>query len=154
MEHTNRTMLRTAAIVGTAVFLGGSLAGCSALENVKNSAADAWKVTYELSVESADPAEPVMLTDVSYLDQPTRTEKRSTVSESEVLAASTPGGLALWSTESIVIVGDTTSISATPAEGDSLTCKILLDGEREIATQTGEPGESVSCEAVAPPFDK
>ncbi|WP_052492557.1 hypothetical protein [Leucobacter komagatae] len=149
MHFTKRTILRSAAFVGAAIFIGGSLTGCSALENIKNSTADAWKVTYELSVDSESP---VTLTDVSYLDQASRTDERSTVSESEVLAKSAEGGHALWSTESLVIVGDTTSISATPAEGDRLTCKILLDGEREIATQTGAPGEPVSCEAVAPPF--
>lgn len=151
MEHTRVKIIRTSSLLGAALLAGVALTGCSAMQDIKNSAADAWKVTYEVSVDSSEPS---TLTEVSYLDQASRTEKRTTVPESSVQTTPRDTGDSAWETDSLVIVGDQTKLSATPAAGQRATCRILLDGEREIATNTGEPGEKVTCEATAPAFAK
>ncbi|KIP52942.1 hypothetical protein [Leucobacter komagatae] len=63
-------------------------------------------------------------------------------------------GDSAWETDSLVIVGDQTTLSASTTAGQRATCRILLDGEREIAATTGEPGEALACEATAPAFAK
>ena len=75
------------------------------------------------------------------------------MSAGTVTTAGTNGGSATWSVDSSVVVGDTAKITATAAEGQRATCRILLDGERELASETGEAGGAVTCSATAPPFD-
>lgn len=151
MKITKANTLRFSAILGTALVLGGSLAGCSAIENFQKSAADAWQVTYELSVDSTDAA---ALSNVSYSDQKTRTDKRATVDAGTISLAAKAGSNATWTVDSLAVVGDQADISATAAAGQTATCRILLDGEREIAKETGTPGGTVNCAAKAPEFGK
>ncbi|MCW2288440.1 hypothetical protein EDF60_0630 [Leucobacter luti] len=151
MNNSHTTLIRSSSVLAAALLVGASLTGCSAIDAFKNSAADAWQVTYEVSVDST---EPTTLTAVSYLDQATRADTRAPVVNDSVTASPREGGIATWSVESIVIVGDTTSVTATPAEGLTATCRILLDGTREIASETSAAGAPVQCEAVAPPFDQ
>ncbi|MBC9943417.1 hypothetical protein ICL81_02580 [Leucobacter sp. cx-328] len=129
------------------------MTGCGAIDKLQKSTADAWAVTYELSVDGGDDPENAMLSDVAYLDQPSRTEERTSVSAGTVTTAGTNGGSATWSVDSILVVGDTAKITATAAEGQRATCRILLDGERALASETGEAGVAVTCSATAPPFD-
>lgn len=151
MNNRTASSLRLSAALGAAALLGVSLTGCSAIAKLQQSTADAWAVTYEVTVEGVDTA---TLTDVSYLDQEMRTEERTSVDAGTVTASSAGDGTASWKVDSIVVVGDNAKVSATAAEGERATCRILLDGEREIATATSEPGSAVTCEATAPPFDK
>lgn len=151
MHTTHTTLARSAAALGAALILGASLTACSAIDAVTHSTTDAWSVTYEVSVDTAEPTE---LSAVRYLDQATRTEEREQVKQDSVTATPRGGGDATWSVNSLVMVKDTTAIAATPPEDRSATCRILLDGEREISSETGGPGEPVSCEAVAPLFEK
>ncbi len=151
MKNRTASSLRLSAALGAAALLGVSLTGCSAIAKLQQSTADAWAVTYEVTVEGVDTA---TLTDVSYLDQEMRTAERTSVDAGTVTASSAGDGTASWKVDSIVVVGDNAKVSATAAAGERATCSILLDGEREIATATSEPGSAVTCEATAPPFDK
>lgn len=146
----NSTMIRSLALTGGAVALTASLLGCSALEDIGRATADAWEVTYEVSV---DGAEPVALTDISYLDTPTRVDGQGTVKLDQVETEARDGASA-WSVDSMVMVDDLTRVSATPPADARATCRILLEGTREIASETGEAGQPVRCEARAPEFDK
>lgn len=150
MTNTNSRTRRISVTIATALALGASLAGCSAIEQIQKSAADAWAVTYEVTVEGQSTA---TLTNVSFLDQATRAEERTTVSADSVTATAGENGVATWSANSIVIVGDKAKLEATAADGERATCKILLDGKRAIANETGEPGGTVTCAATAPAFD-
>ncbi|MBC9955387.1 hypothetical protein ICM05_12230 [Leucobacter sp. cx-42] len=93
------------------------MTGCGAIDKLQKSTADAWAVTYELSVVGGDDPENATLSDVSYLDQPLRTEERTSLSAGTVTTAGTNGGSTTWSVDSIVVVGDMAKITATAAEG-------------------------------------
>lgn len=140
MKRTHELMRPIAAVAGLCA-LGVSLAGCGFIESVQRSATDAWLVTYEVSTDSADDT---ALTDISYLDTPNRVDgqQETRVASAEAEPAAGDGG-ATWSVESLVMVGDRARIAATPADGAHATCRILLDGEKEIAFQAGDPGEPV-----------
>lgn len=151
MTHTT-TQFRLAAAAGAALSLGVLLTGCSLIDTAITSAADAWQLTYEVTTDSPDP---VALSNLSYTDMKTRTSGQHTValSDAETVSGAT-GAAPLWSAESIVIVGDPVSVTATPPADVRASCRILLDGTQEIAAETGEPGQPVTCAATAPPFPK
>ncbi|MEB4614445.1 hypothetical protein [Leucobacter sp. M11] len=150
MSQNTTTHFRLAAAVGGALSIGLLLSACGAIDTAMKSAADAWSVTYEVTTDSADP---VALTEVSYLDMETRTSGQSTVRVPDATTAADGAGLPRWTAETIVITGDSASVSATPPEGVAASCRILLDGKREIAAETGQPGEPVRCDEVTPKFD-
>lgn len=134
--------------IGAAVTLSAaSLAGCSSLRQ------DAWALTYELMVPGTESAE---LTNVSYSEQEKRGEDPQTTTLSSVTTGPLEGvadGTG-WEADAMLEVGLTASITATAPEGVPATCRILLDGTREVASNTGEPGGSVTCEVVTPEFEK
>lgn len=96
----------------------------------------AWAITYEVT---AQPAE--TLVDVTYSESPNRNRKETprSVSVSKPLP---------WTFEVVINAGEKAQVSATPKGDQVLTCRILLDGIKELATSTAAPGQKVSCEAV------
>ena len=48
----------------------------------------------------------------------------------------------------MINAGERAQASATPKSDQVLTCRILLDGVKELASATGQPGETVSCDSV------
>ncbi|MBP1324875.1 hypothetical protein JOF28_000107 [Leucobacter exalbidus] len=146
------THLRLAASVVTGGLALLALTGCAFIEDIQKTSADAWAVTYEVSTDT-EAATP--LQQVTYLDQETRAVEVAPVTLDEALAQPTAAeDTASWQTDTLALTGAKVSVSATPPATVTAHCRILLDGEREIAAETGGPGEEVTCEAVTPPFDK
>ena len=150
MRITSATKVVMAASAATVLALGTT--GCSMVESVQKSTADAWSVTYELTV-TGDTINGI--DNVGYLEAAGRGEDSELITEGAVATTNDADAqdTAHWSIESIVTAERDVAISATPREGARLTCRILLDGEREIATATAGPGETVECQANTPAFD-
>lgn len=146
----NRTSTWLAAS-SAALVLGIGLTGCGAVDGWNKATADAWAVTYEVTVsgENTD-----ALSDVSYLDSPERGEDSAEVTEESVATTNDAGtkNESSWTAESVITAEKDAAIAATPAEGSTATCRILLDGVKEIAAQTGKPGERVECAVTTPAF--
>lgn len=144
---STKTVTQTLAALAALGIVATGLSGCSALEK------DAWAITYQLTVPGADS---VQLLDVSYVSQDKRGEDPKTVSLSTVTTGPVEGlaDATGWQAEGMLEVGLDASLSATAPEGMIATCDILLDGTRSIASNQSEPGGTVTCQAVAPEFDK
>jgi len=131
--------------------LGVGLAGCGAVDSYDKAISDAWSVTYEVSVDGASDD---TLSEVSYLEAEKRGEDSAEVTEDTVTANADEKKKTrkVWSVESTVTAQKDAAIAATPEKGATATCKILLDGVKEIASETGAPGQRVDCEATTPAF--
>jgi len=146
--------IATRIFIGSAVLaLGAGLSGCGAVGSWDKATADAWAVTYEVTVAGGSGDS---LKDVSYLEAEKRGEDSTAVTEDSVAATddAKKKGSKVWSVESMVTAQKDASIAATPAQGGTATCRILLDGVKEIASETGAPGKRVECEATTPAFKK
>lgn len=134
----------TVAVVALAT---SGISGCSALKK------DAWALTYEVTVPGDGPVE---LTDIAYTDQDKRGEDPKIVALERTVTGPVEGlaDVTVWQAEAMLEVGLEASISATAPAGSPATCRILLDGGREIASNTGAPGGTVTCEATTPQFEK
>ncbi|RIJ51010.1 hypothetical protein DZG00_10500 [Clavibacter lycopersici] len=141
---------RMAVRTGTALAVGAAslaLAGCSGLAD---DLADIYSITYE--VTTTGPAD-AGLTDVSYAEASHR--GRPSVVKEVGQASFSPGddsASSIWSVESVVTAEDWAFVQASPADGEALTCRILVDGVREIATSTAAAGQPVTCQVPTPPF--
>lgn len=131
--------------------LGVGLAGCGAVDSYDKAISDAWSVTYEVSVDGASDD---TLSEVSYLEAQKRGEESAEVTEDTVTANADEKKKSrkVWSVESMVTAEQDATIAATPGKDATATCKILLDGVKEIASETGVPGQRVDCEATTPAF--
>ncbi len=81
------------------------------------------------------------LTDVSYAEASHR--GRPSIVKEVGQASLAPGddsASSVWSVESVVTAEDWAFVQATPVDGEALTCRILVDGVKEIATSTAAPG--------------
>lgn len=149
MQTNTRPAQFTAAIAAAAA-LTAALTGCSTVTDIGKSMQDAWSVTYEISVDGADT---VTLSDVSYLGAESRVDGAKTVKVGDAEAQSGSGGSASWSVETLVVAGKQATVTATPPSDLTASCKILLDGTKEIAAETGTPGAPVTCDVVTPEFE-
>lgn len=95
------------------------LISCGGSKCFKKQTAGAWPVTYEVTLEGRGNSK---LAGVSYLDAPSRGESSSNVPVGEAATTHTAGNAA------------------------KAACRNLLDGEREIAAQTG----ALARQAAAP----
>ncbi|MGH3652213.1 hypothetical protein [Glutamicibacter sp.] len=131
-----------------ALVLGAT--GCGAVDSWDKATSDAWSVTYEIEVTGATGQLPA----VSYLESAKRGEPGTIVDVSEAVWVpdSKDPSRATWSVESIITAETDASLTATPAKGATATCRILLDGTKEIAARTGATGEPVECSATTPAF--
>ena len=96
----------------------------------------AWAITYQVKSQPADTA-----VDVTYAENPDRYRK-------ETPQSVTIGKPLPWQYEVVINAGEKAQVSATPKGDQVLTCRILLDGIKELATATAKPGQKVTCEAV------
>lgn len=138
-SHQTRTRRATLSIIG-------GLAAVAALSGCQLSY-DAWAVTYEVSVTGAPDNG---FTDLSFAEADGRNGP-SVATDPEAVGAT--GSPASWSAEAIVTATHWAFVTATPAEGGTATCRVLIDGEREIETQTAPAGEPVTCAVQTPAFD-
>ncbi|WP_317230926.1 hypothetical protein [Clavibacter sp. MX14-G9D] len=143
---SRRAVVRSGTVL-TAAALSLALAGCS---DIADDIADIYAITYEVSTtEAADGG----LTDVAYAEA-SRRGRPSVVQDvgRASLAAGRDAGEGLWSAEAYVTAEDWAFVQATPVDGEALTCRIFIDGRREIATATAAPGQPVTCQVPTPPF--
>ncbi len=135
---------------GIALAVGAAslaLVGCS---NITDDIADIYAITYE--VTTTGPADGG-LTDVSYAEASHR--GRPSIVKEVGQASLAPGDASassVWSVESVVTAEDWAFVQATPVDGEALTCRILVDGVKEIATSTAAPGQPVTCQVPTAPF--
>ncbi|WP_313810535.1 hypothetical protein [Glutamicibacter sp.] len=149
---TRNRVFKSAVVSSAALALVIGATGCGAVKDFQKSTSDAWSVTYEVSVSGGDTS---TISDVTYLEAEKRGEdsvEKTSASEATTTDAKTKA--ATWSTEAIVTAEKKAAVSATPAKGTTATCKILLDGVKEIASATAKPGERVECSADTPAFSK
>lgn len=145
-ERNRRTvrLLAAAVVVGSVALI---TTGCSV---VQRQTGDAWAVTYEVQVDAPTGS---ALSDVRVEGA----EQRGDAPEVHRLGTrdtdATDGDGSRWQHHAIVLAEQRASVRATPPEGATATCRILLDGKREIATETATVGEPVTCSADTPAFD-
>ncbi len=96
----------------------------------------AWAITYEVTAQPAETA-----VDVTYLESPDRYRKEPPRSAS--LTAPLP-----WRHEVVINAGEKAQVSATPKGDQVLTCRVLLDDVKVLASATAAPGQPVNCETV------
>lgn len=149
MSTSRRKPLRPFLAAAAAAIALLPLTACSVVNQVVG---DAWSVTYQVVV---DRPQDVELTDVTVEGAERRGASPEVTDLGSQTALASPGGEgALWEREVIVLAGDEARVSATPPSGSVATCRVLVDGTREIATATsGAPGEPVTCKVVTPAFD-
>jgi len=153
-NHTTPARVRTRARARTAAAAASALSvvllasGCAF---VQQHVGDAWSVTYEVSVDQPVGAE---LTGTEFDGAEKRGEEVTTQDVGTARTATAQDGGSSWEVESIVLAEGQASVTATPAPGATATCRILLDGTREIATATSaSPGAPVECTVDTPRFD-
>lgn len=119
-----------AMIGGGTVFLVHEKGGWSTLTG------KAWAIAYEVTAQPAETA-----ADVTYTENRDRYRKEApqTVTAAKPLP---------WKLEVVINAGEKAQVSATPKGDQALTCRILRDGVKELATATAKPGQKVTCEAV------
>lgn len=119
-----------AVIGGGTVFLVHQKGGWNTLVG------KAWAITYEVKAQPAD-----TVVDVTYTESADRYRKETpqTATTSKPLP---------WQYEAVINAGEKARVTATPKGDQVLTCRILLDGVKELAASTAKPGQQVTCEAV------
>ncbi|OUE27419.1 hypothetical protein BFL36_02900 [Clavibacter michiganensis] len=141
---------RLAARSGIALAVGAAslaLAGCS---GITDDIADIYSITYEVTTTGPDDGG---LTDVSYAEASHR--GRPSIVQEVGTASLAPGddsASSIWSVESVVTAEDWAFVQATPVDGEALTCRILVDGVKEIASSTAAAGQPVTCQVPTAPF--
>ncbi len=131
-------MKTLAVVLGVLVVLGG---GTVVLVNHfggwNTLIGKAWAITYEVTTEPAV-AGPVQ---IEYVANPDRYRKQAPQSLSRV-------AIIPFRLEAVINAGETARITATPAGNEALVCRILLDGEKVLASATATPGQDVTCTTV------
>ncbi|WP_420369240.1 hypothetical protein [Curtobacterium sp. L1-20] len=148
---TQRTSHPVRLLAATAVAASVALLG-TGCAFVQQQTGDAWAVTYEVTVDRPAGSP---LSDVTVEGA----ERRGDAPEVQRLGTrdtrATHGQGSRWEHESVVLAGQRASVSATPAPGATATCRVLLDGDREIATRTSpDPGAAVTCSVETPAFSR
>lgn len=143
---TQRTRL-SLTLVGALVAVL-AMSGCGF---VQKQTSNAWSVSYEVTVVGE---ELNRLDAVSYLEAPSRGEDSETVDAGTVATSNLAddASKAVWSTTAMVTATQDSQVTATPGPGTTASCRILLDGTREIASETAARGEAVTCTAATPEF--
>jgi hypothetical protein len=129
-----------------------ALTGCSpALDSLADvvGGGDAYEITYEIT--TAEPAGSGLV-DVSYMEAEGR-GRPSLVKPVGDAAFSSGGDARTWSVVTYVTAEEPAFVQGTPAGGEALECRILVDGQEEIASSTAEAGQPVTCEVSTPAFD-
>lgn len=148
--HKLRSLFR---ILSLTALVGVSVVGCGAVESRNKQIADAWSVTYEVSVSGASTSS---LDNITYLESPGRGGESTENSLDS--AATTPDPenptVALWQQTVTVTAEDEAGVAATVPKGATATCRILLDGVKEIQSKTVADGQRIECKVQTPAFSK
>ncbi|MCE7010239.1 hypothetical protein LWC34_46665 [Kibdelosporangium philippinense] len=120
-----RMLLGATAVIG--VLVGAS--ACS------NPSGKSWAITYEVTDQAGG-----TLSEVNYSKSPNRYQD-------EVTQSAVPGPVGVpWKMEVVVTAGQRAEVTAKPTGKLRLTCRILLDGTKELARATAPAtGEPVTC---------
>lgn len=147
MSERNCPTVRLLAAVVVASSVAVLASGCSFIQQQTG---DAWSVAYEVSVDQPSGA---ALTDVRVEGADKRGDAPEVhrLGAQETSTATTSGSA--WEHDAIVLAEQRASVRATPPRGATATCRILLDGTREIATETAAAGQPVTCSVDTPAFD-
>ena len=148
MSAHDRRPVRLASVAAVAGAVALLATGCSPIQQ---QIGDAWAVTYEVRVDRPVGAD---LTGVRVEGAERRGAAPETRDLGSVETGTAADGGSRWTRESVVLAEQRASVRATPEEGATATCRILLVGEREIATETSAaPGRPVRCSVQTPAFD-
>lgn len=110
---------------------------CASLAACSNPTGKSWAITYEVTGQTGT------LAKVDYADSPNRYHD-----EVERQTVQGPVGVP-WKQEVVVTAGQQAEVTATPTGSLTLTCRVLLDGVKELARGTAPgPGKPVSCTKV------
>lgn len=129
-----KTLLVVLGVV--AVVGGGTVVLVNSFGGWNTLIGKAWAITYEVSAQPAETA-----VDVTYTESPDRYRK-------EAPRTTTVSRPLPWTYEAVINYGEEAEVSATPKGDQVLTCRILLDGVKELAKATAAPGQQVTCRAV------
>ncbi|MEV4317080.1 hypothetical protein [Actinocrispum sp. NPDC049592] len=122
--------MKIAPAVGAMLLIGVS--ACS------NPAGRSWAITYEVTDQGGG-----TLSEISYATSPDRYEHA--VAQHKVDG---PVGVP-WKEEVVITAGQQAEVTATPTGSLRLTCRILLDGRKELASSTAPAaGKPVTCAKV------
>ncbi len=128
-------VLAVAAVAGLAVAVLVGRPGFTWLKELRGG--NGWYLTYEASAHGeGGPG----TGEIAYTVSPDRFEDG--LDTERVSGAALP-----WSEESVVNTGAIARVEITPQDGRTATCRIMLDGVREVASATSPaPGEPAVCE--------
>lgn len=142
MNLNKENPLRLLALLGTTAVAAVALTGCSAGRTDVNT------MMYKVSV---DPVASTPEVSISYAHTPDPEKDVTPVIQvAEQVKVGGGPDASSWSELGAIIAGETASVTVTPPEGASASCSILLDGQKQLASHKGAPGETVTCEATAP----
>ncbi|MFD9697637.1 hypothetical protein [Lentzea sp. NPDC059081] len=129
-----KTLLVIVAVV--AVVGGGTVVLVNSMGGWSTLIGKAWAITYEVSAQPAETS-----ADLSYAESPDRDryERPRTVTTTNPVP---------WQVEVVINAGEKAQVTATPRGDQALTCRILLDGVKELTSATAGPGQQVGCEVV------
>ncbi|MEU0883721.1 hypothetical protein ABZ345_34390 [Lentzea sp. NPDC005914] len=131
-------MKTLAVVLGVLVVLGGgTVALVNHLGGWNTLIGKSWAITYEVTTEPAT-GTPMQ---IEYLENPDRNRKESPHVITKAVAIP-------FTSEVIINAGEKAEVTATPNADQVLTCRILLDGVKVLASATSTPGQKVSCETV------
>ncbi len=147
LRRSKRSLLMFAPALAGALSVT-ALAGCSFVEK---QTADLYSITYRITLDGKQINK---LTALSYGEALSRGEDTSTLDKGDAATTNDPKNTrrATWENTAIVTATKKAWVTATPPAGTTATCTILIDGKKEIASNTGKPGEQVHCEATTPAF--
>jgi hypothetical protein len=147
-ERTRRRTVRTLAAAALAAGIALAASGCAF---VQQQTGDAWAVTYEVHVDQPTGAR---LTDVQVEGAERRGDAPEVHELGDEQTTKIDGDGSQWEHGAIVLAEQRASVRVTPGPDATATCRILLDGDREIASATSsEPGATVACAEDTPAFD-
>lgn len=123
--------MKITGVLATVVLCAG-LAACS------NPSGKSWAITYEVTGQDNG-----TLAKVDYADSPNRYND-------EIKQQTVQGPVGVpWKQDVVVTAGQQAEVTATPTGTLTLTCRVLLDGVKELAKSTAPgPGRPVSCAKV------
>lgn len=152
-QPTAHKLRSLVGVLSLSALLGVSVAGCGAADSWNKQVADAWSVTYEVSVSGASTDS---LHDITYLQSPGRGEESTETSLDSAATTSDPENSkgALWQETVTITAEDEAGVAATVPKGATATCRILLDGVKEIQSKTVADGQRVECKVQTPAFSK
>lgn len=116
--------------------MAGALVAVAGLCACTNPSGKSWAITYELSGNAVGET----VTELTYAESNDRYQD-------EVSQHRLTGPLGLpWKLEVVVSAGREAMVTATPAGQAVLSCRVLLDGKKELAKTTSPgPGQTVKC---------